>query len=1173
MKVVGNQKVASNKVKLTLFVGLGGIGSRIIQGVAKKCSKPERKRVNFVVLDTNANDLQDIKEDKDLKDVPLYYVQTSSASTVGEYLRLDKDAMDCWFPCNSVLYKKSMNDGAGQVRAISRLALNAAIKLNKLEPLTDAIDALYRKDGDDLEADLRVVMAFSANGGTGSGMALPLSMLISKYIEDEYPNTTVNIRGMAMLPSCQYAKITSKTEQMSLKRNAYATIKEINAFMMKSNGFIESVPELRRYSDLHIDIPIAGSDKLQRLDSKTFNFCFLLDGQDSEGKNSITQNQYEEQASMCLYEQNIGPMKKKSFSIEDNIVREATSKKNYGRNTFAGIGSSIIQYPFDLIAEYVSYQWAIDKMAGEDEADNWCKYDNDFQDLHKREVKEDIDTAEQTKLREYYVAQFEKDEGADPFAKNISKEFLKDADIKVENYVKELQSYLVDYYNSSSDSEYENIYNVTNSNQRFELDEESLGDKIDDLDLLNSYKNQVEYNAEKKMKQEVEGIFWNSHKNKKKYPKFFMESLLQKHSEFIHPNAMRYYIYKLRIELENYGENLNVISIGDDLYKDAENAVKDFEKGINTEDKKTRKKEDPVKLNKRKTEIIDSVNESLNGYFDSILSYLDKIALKVICDVGNEYLKRISEEFEEFYSSFKEKVEELSNKQVDIAESIKYENGSTVYNLCGSKEMLDIIAKESDRNTDEELVSPELCSKILDAIKGNIAVNRYNSYVDGHDIKRVANDIFDDIILKHFLDDVKHNCKKIDLNVLEAVEKESELEYIIERQEAGKKVLENEIHDRDRIDRHIEEIVDKGYLLAAPSVQKMRDKEPREINLVAYHESLDKMRAFNTKTIFAKFNETATDTVSKYEIRFLNAVYDITPDRIRKFSCSISDKIGVRSAGVYHRAYSEYSEDIGPDSEKTKVISTHIDKRWDSIRFMPEIDMDYQSYQIMRIHKAFVYSMLFDIVQYQPISHVKENNNIWNYFLENKDEHLEKMIVSNGTPCDQLYEVLDHFYISSASVKEVLERVENIVGKDMNKKLNYDKTRFYNALKKFTIPESHTRQTSLFELALMYYSSVPNAQRDNDEIFDIVKAIVSVIEEQINYFENETDREQRLWMVLEEQFKLMVANYDANENVNCGLKIYNHPTVDAIFRCLKNVMGENYNEDIIDEMRQAVKKK
>ena len=56
MKV--NEKIQPNKVNApTLFVGVGGVGSRIVKGVAKLSVKDDTSNIRFIVMDTDANDL------------------------------------------------------------------------------------------------------------------------------------------------------------------------------------------------------------------------------------------------------------------------------------------------------------------------------------------------------------------------------------------------------------------------------------------------------------------------------------------------------------------------------------------------------------------------------------------------------------------------------------------------------------------------------------------------------------------------------------------------------------------------------------------------------------------------------------------------------------------------------------------------------------------------------------------------------------------------------------------------------------------------------------------------------------------------------------------------------------------------------------------------------------
>ena len=134
-----------SKVAPTLIVGLGGRGSEIVGMVAQLIAdQKKRDRINFVVFDTDVNELNQMK-----KNFPyVRTVQTSTNMTVGDYLHLDKYTRDNTFPVNPNLYRKTLTEGAGQVRAISHLAFITAMKRGQLDELDKAIFDLYKLESE-----------------------------------------------------------------------------------------------------------------------------------------------------------------------------------------------------------------------------------------------------------------------------------------------------------------------------------------------------------------------------------------------------------------------------------------------------------------------------------------------------------------------------------------------------------------------------------------------------------------------------------------------------------------------------------------------------------------------------------------------------------------------------------------------------------------------------------------------------------------------------------------------------------------------------------------------------------------------------------------------------------------------------------------------------------------
>ncbi len=321
----------------TLILGLGGTGSRIVEKVAEKVSESETgqsERIAFVVFDTDINDLGRIRDDNP----SIFTVQTSTRNTVGQYLGINTNARDNWFPVNEMMNRKTLTDGAAQVRAISRLSFDTTLKAGNLRLLHEAIEQLFRIDKDQEEQALRVIITSSLAGGTGSGIILSVAMYLANYLRAKYPKAKAITRGFFIQPDVFYKVIPAMEEQQNLQVNAYAAIRELDAFLMKGDNTLPS-----QYSGLRFEFPEVGGDGVEEVNAMPYDFCFLFEAHNSEQNNLDSFAAYMDHAATCIYTHSIGPMSKKSNSREDNVLREVI--KNDGRNRYAGAGASRLVYP------------------------------------------------------------------------------------------------------------------------------------------------------------------------------------------------------------------------------------------------------------------------------------------------------------------------------------------------------------------------------------------------------------------------------------------------------------------------------------------------------------------------------------------------------------------------------------------------------------------------------------------------------------------------------------------------------------------------------------------------------------------------------------------------------------------------------------------------------------
>jgi hypothetical protein len=351
----------------TLILGLGGTGSKIVEKVAEKVRESESgqsERIAFVVFDTDINDLNRIRQSRP----EIYTVQTSTRNTVGEYLNINTNARDNWFPVNEMLNRKTLTEGAAQVRAISRLAFDTTLKGGHLDGLHRAIEELFRIDKDQEEQSLRVIITSSLAGGTGSGLILPVAMYLANFLRTKYPKAKAITRGFFVQPDVFYSVIKATEEQQNLQVNAYAAVRELDAFLMKGDN---TLPD--QYRDLTFEFPRVGAEGVESINAMPYDFCFLFDANNASGGSLDSFSTYLDHAATCIYTQSIGPMSKKSNSREDNVLREVI--KNDGRNRYAGAGASRLVYPWTHVRDVIAHQWANQALSTQ-----WLQFDDQMRD-------------------------------------------------------------------------------------------------------------------------------------------------------------------------------------------------------------------------------------------------------------------------------------------------------------------------------------------------------------------------------------------------------------------------------------------------------------------------------------------------------------------------------------------------------------------------------------------------------------------------------------------------------------------------------------------------------------------------------------------------------------------------------------------------------------------------
>lgn len=1190
------EKLNINRTPATVFVGVGGIGSEIVVKIAERCAPGETQNIRFVSMDTNANDLKCVKNSK----ASVVPIQTSSTQSVLDYLKNDDDARNNWFPNNTTLYPKTVSEGAGQVRAISRLALNATIKTGEITKLYRTIDELFLKDGGEAKQALRVVIVASATGGTGSGIAMSVGMLIREYLHKHYREKSAIIRGFLLLPGVMDPVIRSETERQSLRRNGYATIKEINAFMIKASGFCGVRKDLERYKNLHVDVPTT-TQGVETLESLPFDFCFLLDRVGKDQESMQTLDQYKEFAAQSLYEQSIGPMQGKAFSIEDNIIKEFANGDNLGRNRFGGIGAAIVRYPYEDVADYIAYCRAMDRIGDAQSTGDWLKYDRKFKEARAEFKKKRATTLDrEPTIEAVYTSELENDDKR--FGVDIKSYLARNLDDVASEVTDKIDTFIISFKNEILET-FISMPEIISINTQVEelkrkkdyANQPSEQNKANDnLAIIRSYEILIKKLANSVAKAKAKGILHNAPSVMTDVKPYHLEYILKTTKGAMHPNAVRYILYKLKESLSaEYEEVIKVNlqrSLKEDLpiYSAAANNPKFFDvnyKGAKQEEKSiddvcALEKKDPSAIDKigGYPRVWEALNKHLPGYSNTLFEYRDAVLFDAAYNIAIEYINRICAEYEKFYASFEAKVVGLQKEKEEIVNKLSFKKGSNIRYVCGEQAYLDRLANMCPEGDNGLLLPDELNADIFEAVKANAESDRLAQYDPYGDNSRT--DIFDKVLIGYFRQSIREECDEIiNLNIIRALATELKFKTYFDATNYvsdGEEPIIPAITEDDRIE-YILEAVKLGTKLASPGVGCANFSEPRDIKVCSFNKSLLDLRDIDIKQLIEPIvSPVETDTVSKYDFRFYSALYNITPDQLAKFKspeeCTVDD-LYTEGAGIYYQAYHDYIKKIGPDSTKSATISIHIDKRWDSLTEMPELSMSAHYKDMIKIHSALVYGIVHGMIKTHQSSKYDARKRI--FALEDTEGELTTLIVSNNTECDEFYEVLDALYRDRASVSKIYEMVEERCKYDVECNRRYSESAFFKDVENFRIGDGHDALTSLFEIPLAYYNSLPRAKMDDNELSVMIESVINVIETEVNRYEQEVDRAPFLSSRLESQFKLLVENFKNDEYaLRKNTEIEDNRVINMVFKKVSNkIKALNIYKfsDKIDELRELIK--
>jgi hypothetical protein len=1106
----------------TLIVGLGGIGSKISAKLSEMITDERiRERINFVVFDTDANELDQIKR----KHPHIRTVQTSTNMTVGDYLHLDAFTRDNSFPVNPNLYRKTLSEGAGQVRAISYLAFATAMKRGQLAPLDDAIYDLYKLESGATKQVLRVIIVSSLAGGTGSGLILPVSMYIRQFLKTKIQIPGNITRGFFILPEIIYGNVPSETMRNAFRANAYAVLRELNAFILKADDNLSP----RYKNKVHLMFPKVGANEFEEYDVLPMDFCFMFDAQNIEGKKLNSTEQYLDHAATCIYAQSIGPMNTRSNSSEDNVIRTLVSGQS--RNRYAGAGASALEYPSDHILSYIARKWAAQTVTG-----TWTLFDKAYKDKSKENNRAkmkglpyDPDIKPDKVYIETVDAEIKKNNPFASFTRRVTYNFDKDGFTergpKWNAYIDALRENVrsnAERYQSDIDTARENAQSAISQLQsggKDQTDSDRMEPFIRAYSDLKYYRDLVKQRTDNIGRVTAYSLFKFDDESdvtlaedKTKIEKYLKDD----NNQYMHPNAVRYFLYQTLQTLKNKLTEAK---------KKKENHEKDFEEFDKLFDDPSTP--DIVEnIGKFTSDVIDrNIWEKMTKKFegkikDKVLQYeafLNTIAdyrvtspYVTVLTAAQEYVEKLCAAFETFYNSFDTNVAEIERQIKSSEDKYRYRKGNTIRYVCASKKCLDKFYEKMEFTGNAIEIPDGLCRNIYKKVR------EYSQLPESNKTSTFFKDIFDNEILKHFKDSVEREYgQDIKMDIIRALEVEAE--------------YEEGIQERGLIIEYVKKIIKETKELAAPFINRPMGEESVPIPACAYNENLKlidnpERESFVNSELFSFGGVPSKDEegINKEIILFYSAIYGLFPEDLLKFTPTNKSQTGGPDAGEYYKVYFDMINRIGPNPLDTKVITPHLHKSWHLISEMPDLSDKEQDKHEKKIFKALILGILYQWIRYEKVGdklkyrlHIKGNK---------KETPLE---VSNGTPCDTFYEIVDAFTINQMIVNDLLNAIEKEIDSEHKRKIvEFKESALFKGIENLNLEEisEDKRKMSIFGITIAFKVTTPPDEFIDEQGQMLLETILETLYEQVTKLCPETERDSTYVELIKDQLERFKQN-------------------------------------------------
>ncbi len=346
-------EIVVNSDRKYLLVGLGGSGGKVIAKLYERLIRERgegfKSNVACVAIDTDQDELNELAQ------LGVKKVCISGSGNVGQVFNLLGDDVAEWCPNTANegnFFSSQVFNGASQCRLKSRLCFSNFLKdqNNALAQVLEEFLEVSPTDESATEAPPMVYIVSSIAGGTGSGIFIQTAFYIKKFFQKYDLNASVY--GLFACPDL-YKNVVNPQQLPSLYANAYAVVRELNAFNLICGN--ETTTAYGGKLELDIEISTACEGKLFEKDAKgrygdkPYDVLYFIDRVNSLSKILGGLDKYYEAMANIAYSHLYIEISGEVLSGESNEMhaRSISPCAIYG-----SAGAATLRYPFEDMVRY-----------------------------------------------------------------------------------------------------------------------------------------------------------------------------------------------------------------------------------------------------------------------------------------------------------------------------------------------------------------------------------------------------------------------------------------------------------------------------------------------------------------------------------------------------------------------------------------------------------------------------------------------------------------------------------------------------------------------------------------------------------------------------------------------------------------------------------------------------